>query len=144
MWVTICSACAMTAVASENIIELNIAFFTGLVLFIIGFSIEIIADYQKTKFRSISENKNKFITSGLWSKSRHPNYLGEIILWLGISVMSFSNLEGLQYITLISPIFTYWLIVYISGVSMLEKSGQEEWGHLKEYQDYIKKTPKLF
>ncbi|GIR97917.1 MAG: steroid 5-alpha reductase [Flavobacteriaceae bacterium] len=144
MWVTICSACAMTAVASENIIELNIAFFTGLVLFIIGFSIEIIADYQKTKFRSISENKNKFITSGLWSKSRHPNYLGEIILWLGISVMSFSNLEGLQYITLISPIFTYWLIVYISGVSMLEKSGQEKWGHLKEYQDYIKKTPKLF
>ena len=110
MWVTICSACAMTAVASENIIELNIAFFTGLVLFIIGFSIEIIADYQKTKFRSISENKNKFITSGLWSKSRHPNYLGEIILWLGISVMSFSNLEGLQYITLISPIFTLSLI----------------------------------
>ena len=144
MWVTICSACAMTAVASENIIELNIAFFTGLVLFIIGFSIEIIADYQKTKFRSISENKNKFITSGLWSKSRHPNYLGEIILWLGISVMSISNLEGLQYITLISPVFTYWLIVYISGVSILEKSGQENWGHLKEYQDYIKKTPKLF
>ena len=107
------------------------------------FSIEIIADYQKTKFRSISENKNKFITSGLWSKSRHPNYVGEIILWLGISVMSFSNLEGLQYITLISPIFTYWLLVYISGVSILEKSGQEQWGHLKEYQDYIKKTPKL-
>ena len=143
MWVTICSACAITAIASENIIELNIAFFTGLTLFVLGFSIEIIADYQKTKFRSISENKNKFITSGLWSKSRHPNYIGEIILWLGISVMSFSNLEGLQYITLISPIFTYWLIVYISGVSILEKSGQEKWGHLKEYQDYIKKTPKL-
>ena len=143
MWVTICSACAMTAVASENIIELNIAFYMGLILFIIGFSIEIIADYQKTKFRSISANKDKFITSGLWSKSRHPNYVGEIILWLGISVMSFSNLEGLQYITLISPIFTYWLLVYISGVSILEKSGQEKWGHLKEYQDYIKKTPKL-
>ena len=143
MWVTICSACAMTAVASENIIELNIAFYMGLILFIIGFSIEIIADYQKTKFRSISANKDKFISSGLWSKSRHPNYVGEIILWLGISVMSFSNLEGLQYITLISPIFTYWLLVYISGVSILEKSGQEKWGHLKEYQDYIKKTPKL-
>ena len=143
MWVTICSVCAMTAIASENIIELNIAFFTGLILFIIGFSIEIIADYQKTKFRSIGENKNKFISSGLWSKSRHPNYVGEIILWLGISVMSFSNLEGLQYITLISPIFTYWLLVYVSGVSILEKSGLEKWGHLKEYQDYIKKTPKL-
>ncbi|OUW75950.1 MAG: hypothetical protein CBD72_05175 [Flavobacteriaceae bacterium TMED212] len=143
MWVTICSACAMTAIASENIIELNIIFFIGLFMFVFGFSIEIIADYQKTKFRSISANKDKFISSGLWSKSRHPNYVGEIILWLGISVMSFSNLEGLQYITLISPIFTYWLLVYISGVSILEKSGQEKWGHLKEYQDYIKKTPKL-
>ena len=143
MWVTICSACAMTAIASENIIELNIIFFIGLFMFVFGFSLEIIADYQKTKFRSISANKDKFISSGLWSKSRHPNYVGEIILWLGISVMSFSNLEGLQYITLISPIFTYWLLVYISGVSILEKSGQEKWGHLKEYQDYIKKTPKL-
>ena len=143
MWVTICSACAMTAIASENIIELNTIFFIGLFMFVFGFSLEIIADYQKTKFRSISANKDKFISSGLWSKSRHPNYVGEIILWLGISVMSFSNLEGLQYITLISPIFTYWLLVYISGVSILEKSGQEKWGHLKEYQDYIKKTPKL-
>ena len=142
MWVTICSACAITAIASENIIELNIAFFTGLTLFVLGFSIEIIADYQKTKFRSISENKNKFITSGLWSKSRHPNYIGEIILWLGISVMSFSNLEGLQYITLISPIFTYWLIVYISGVSILEKSGQEKWGHLKDCLLYTSPSPR--
>ena len=143
MWVTICSACAMTAIASENIIELNTIFFIGLFMFVFGFSIEIIADYQKTKFRSVASNKDKFISSGLWSKSRHPNYVGEIILWLGISVMSFSNLEGLQYITLISPFFTYWLLVYISGVSILEKSGQEKWGHLKDYQDYIKKTPKL-
>jgi len=143
MWVTICSACAMTAIASENIIELNTIFFIGLFMFVFGFSIEIIADYQKTKFRSVASNKDKYISSGLWSKSRHPNYVGEIILWLGISVMSFSNLEGLQYITLISPFFTYWLLVYISGVSILEKSGQEKWGHLKDYQDYIKKTPKL-
>ena len=86
----------MTAVASENI-ELNIAFFMGLTFLLLDFP-EIIADYQKTKFRSISENKNKFITSGLWSKSRHPNYLGEIILWLGICNVIF-KFEGLQYIT---------------------------------------------
>ena len=132
MWVTICSICALTGIA--NGIIFSSTTIIGIIIFIIGFTVEIIADSQKTKFRANDDNKDKFISSGLWKYSRHPNYLGEIILWLGISVMSFSNLEGLQYITLISPIFTYWLIVYISGVSMLEKSGQEKWGHLKEYQ----------
>ena len=143
MWVSLCSACALTAMASDQGLIINAWFYIGSSLFLFGLAIEIIADYQKTIFRKDEKNKDNFIKTGLWALSRHPNYLGEIILWLGISVMSFSNLEGLQYITLISPIFTYWLIVYISGVSILEKSGQEKWGHLKEYQDYIKKTPKL-
>ena len=102
------------------------------------------ADYQKTKFRSVASNKNKFITTGLWSLSRHPNYLGEIVLWFGIALMSFSNLNGLQYITLISPVFTYWLLVYVSGIKILETSGKKKWGHLKTYNNYIKNTPKLF
>ena len=144
LWVLLSLGAALAAICSPKEVSLNVIHILGFLIWLTGFLIEVVADNQKTKFRSISENKNKFITSGLWSKSRHPNYVGEIILWLGISVMSFSNLEGLQYITLISPIFTYWLIVYISGVNMLEKSGQEKWGHLKEYQDYIKKTPKLF
>ena len=144
LWVLLSLGAALAAICSPKEVSLNVIHILGFLIWLTGFLIEVVADNQKTKFRSISENKNKFITSGLWSKSRHPNYVGEIILWLGISVMSFSNLEGLQYITLISPIFTYWLIVYISGVNMLEKSGQEKWGHLNEYQDYIKKTPKLF
>tara|TARA_Y100000816_G_scaffold177629_1_gene128216 strand:+ start:542 stop:949 length:408 start_codon:yes stop_codon:yes gene_type:complete len=116
----------------------------GIIIFIIGFTIEIIADSQKTKFRANDDNKDKFISSGLWKYSRHPNYLGEIILWLGISLISFSSLEGFQYITLISPIFTYLLLVNVSGINFLEKSGKKKWGHLESYKKYLKETPRLF
>lgn len=143
-WVSFCSVCGITAIASNSIIKINFLFIIGFLLFLFGFIIEIIADYQKTKFRSVASNKNKFITTGLWSLSRHPNYLGEIVLWFGIALMSFSNLNGLQYITLISPVFTYWLLVYVSGIKILETSGQKKWGHLKTYNNYIKNTPKLF
>ena len=144
MWVTICSLCALTAISSNSVIEIGLLFYLGLFLFITGLIIEIVADLQKTKFRSIPTNKEKFISNGLWSKSRHPNYVGEITLWFGISIMSFSNLNGLELITLISPVFTYWLLVYISGVNILEKNGKKKWGHLESYKKYIKKTPRLF
>ena len=121
----------------------NSVFFAGLVLFIFGFLLEIIADKQKSKFRAIPENKNKFISSGLWARSRHPNYFGEIVLWTGIAVMSFSSLEGLQYLTLISPIFTYVLLVYISGVRMLEARGDIKWGENEDYRNYKENTPVL-
>mgnify|MGYP003345256040 CR=1 FL=1 len=88
-------------------------------------------------------NKDQFISQGLWSYSRHPNYFGEITLWLGIAIMSFSSLSNGQYITLISPLFTYFLLVYISGVRILENTGMEKWGHLETYQTYISTTPSL-
>ena len=144
MWVSICSLCALTAISNESGVIENIYFYLGLFIYLIGITIEIIADKQKSRFRSFDENKDKFITTGLWSKSRHPNYLGEILLWFGISVMSISSLSGLQYVTLISPLFSYVLIVYVSGVRILEESGKEKWGHLDSYKKYIKNTPILF
>ncbi len=143
MWVSFCSMCALTAIASNDGVILNNIFYIGLVTFIIGLSIEIIADSQKTKFRKDPKNKDKFINEGLWAKSRHPNYVGEITLWTGVAIMSFSSLEGWQYVSLISPIFTYLLLVYVSGVPQLTASGQKKWGHLESYQDYIKNTPTL-
>jgi steroid 5-alpha reductase family enzyme len=143
MWVSICSACALTAISSSKGVEINSLLYMGLTIFLVGFFLEIIADNQKTKFRSDPKNKNNFISSGLWSVSRHPNYLGEIILWLGITIMSISSLSGWQLITLISPIFTYVLLVYISGVRILEASGKEKWGHLDSYNKYVKNTPTL-
>ena len=144
LWVSLCSMCALTAISTDTGLIVNPVFFIGLVLFVFGFLLEIIADKQKSKFRSIPENKDKFITSGLWARSRHPNYFGEIVLWTGIAVMSFSSLEGLQYLTLISPIFTYLLLVYISGVRMLEARGDIKWADNEDYKNYKKNTPVLF
>ena len=144
LWVSLCSMCALTAISSNTGIVTNAFFYIGLALFILGFAIEVMADMEKSAFKANQENKDKFITTGLWARSRHPNYFGEIVLWTGIAVMSFSSLEGLQYLTLISPIFTYLLLVYVSGVRMLEARGDLKWGDAPAYQEYKKKTPVLF
>lgn len=143
-WVSMCLLCVLTALSSPNGIIHSYLFYVGLFVFNIGFLIEIVADNQKTIFRNDKKNKDKFITTGLWKYSRHPNYLGEIILWFGISAMSFSSLENLQFLTLISPIFVYFLLVYVSGVRMLEDSGKKKWGHLDSYKKYINNTPTIF
>ena len=144
LWVSLCSMCALTAISSDGGVVVNAMFYFGLGLFVLGFSTEIVADNQKSKFRSFSENKDKFITTGLWAKSRHPNYFGEIVLWTGIAVMSFSSLEGWQYLTLISPIFTYILLVYVSGVRMLEARADKKWGDDEDYIKYKSETPALW
>ena len=142
-WVSICSMCALTAISSEVGVVVNVFFYIGFALFLIGFSIEVIADNQKNTFRSLEENKDKFIATGLWAKSRHPNYFGEIMLWTGIALIAFPSLSGTQYLTLISPVFTYILLVHISGVRMLEDMGNKKWGHLEEYKNYKDKTPRI-
>ena len=144
LWVSLCSMCALTAISSESGVVVNAFYYLGVGLFIYGFITEVKADNEKSKFRSVPENRDKFITTGLWAKSRHPNYFGEIVLWAAIAVISLPSLSGLQYITLISPIFTYVLLVHVSGVRMLEARGQKKWGHLEEYKIYQKSTPMLF
>ena len=144
LWVSLCSMCALTAISSESGVVVNAFYYLGIGLFIYGFYTEVKADNEKSKFRSVPENREKFITTGLWAKSRHPNYFGEIVLWTAIAVISLPSLSGLQYITLISPIFTYVLLVHVSGVRMLEARGQKQWGHLEEYKAYQKSTPMLF
>ena len=143
LWVSLCSMCALTAISSDSGVVMNALFYLGLGLFLYGFITEVIADKQKTAFRSIPENRDKFITTGLWAKSRHPNFFGEIVLWTGIAVMSFSSLTGLQYLTLISPVFTYLLLVYVSGVRMLEARADKKWGDNEEYIRYKTDTPVL-
>ena len=144
LWVTLCSMCALVAISSPEGLVMNALTYVGIILFIIGFGIEIVADNQKTAFRSIEANKDSFITSGLWSKSRHPNYFGEVLLWFAIAVISYSSLEGLQLITLISPVFTYILLVYVSGVRMLEDMNDKKWADDEQYKSYKKNTPMLF
>ena len=116
----------------------------GLLLWITGFGIEVIADNQKTVFNSDPKNKDKWIDSGLWSYSRHPNYFGEILLWTGISFFGVSCFTGLERVAWISPIFIYILLTKISGTPILDRRSLEKWGHEPEYQKYREKVPSLF
>ncbi len=143
MWVFICSSAALVAIANPSGVVINSVFILGLALFVLGFVVEVIADNQKSAFRSMPENKDQFINEGLWSRSRHPNYFGEITLWAGVTVMGISTFEGMNYLAIFSPIFSYLLLVYVSGVRMLEYRGNKKWGHLDDYKNYKENTPKL-
>ena len=116
----------------------------GLSIWILGFSIEVIADNQKTVFNSEPNNQGKWIDCGLWSYSRHPNYLGEILLWTGIAFFGVSCFTGLEKIAWISPLFIYLLLTRISGTPILDRRALEKWGDDSEYQIYRKNTPLLF
>ena len=116
----------------------------GLSIWIVGFSIEVIADNQKTVFNSEPNNEGKWIDCGLWSYSRHPNYLGEILLWTGIAFFGVSCFTGLEKIAWVSPLFIYVLLTKISGTPILDRRALEKWGDDSEYQIYREKTPLLF
>ena len=116
----------------------------GLSIWILGFSIEVIADNQKTVFNSEPNNQGKWIDCGLWAYSRHPNYLGEILLWTGIAFFGVSCFTGLEKIAWISPLFIYLLLTRISGTPILDRRALEKWGDDSEYQIYRENTPLLF
>jgi steroid 5-alpha reductase family enzyme len=142
-WVFITMAAGLAVITSANQVALDAFFYAGITLWILGFGIEVVADRQKSVFRRNPQNKEKFITEGLWSISRHPNYFGEIVLWVGIAVIALPTLVGLQYVTLISPIFVTLLLVKVSGVKLLEESGMKRWGDDPAYQEYVASTPSL-
>ena len=145
LWVFVTMCAGLAAITSGKNVDLfsHPLDIIGLSLWIIGFITEVIADNQKSRFRSNPENANNFINEGLWKRSRHPNYFGEITLWLGITLMAFPVLVGLQLITLISPIFVYILLTKISGVSMQEARAKKKWKDNEAYQEYLKNTPML-
>ena len=115
----------------------------GLSIWIIGFGIETIADNQKTAFNNDTNNQGKWIDDGLWSYSRHPNYLGEILLWTGIAFFGISCFTGLERVAWISPIFIYLLLTKVSGIPLLDKRALEKWGDNPEYRKYRDNTPAL-
>ena len=115
----------------------------GVIVWMAGFAIEAVSDAQKNRFRADPANKGKFINTGLWSRSRHPNYFGEITLWLGVAIIALPVLSGWQWVAMISPVFVFLLLSRVSGVPMLEEKADKKWGGQEDYEAYKKNTPVL-
>jgi len=116
----------------------------GIFIWAIGIGLEATADQQKYAFSRKAENKGRWISSGLWRYSRHPNYFGEIACWLGIYLLTFSSLPGFdKLIAVASPLFIAFLIIFVTGLPKLEKHADEKWGGNKDYLDYKKRTSVL-
>lgn len=143
LWVTFTLAAGLAVITSSIRKPIGIFAVIGTIVWILGFAFEVIADNQKSRFRADPANKGKFIRTGLWSRSRHPNYFGEIVLWIGIAIIALPILQGWQWVTLISPIFVIILLTRISGVPMLEKKADDKWGGQADYEAYKASTPVL-
>ena len=141
MWVFMCIFPALIVISSFNS-DINNYAIVGSIVWLFGFLFEIIADNQKSNFNKF--NKGEFISNGLWSITRHPNYFGEFILWLGITIASLGYIDNYKYVLLLTPIFVYLLLTRVSGVNLLEEIGEKRWGNSKEYQKYKEKTPLFF
>ena len=144
LWVLFTLFGALTILTSNNNSNFGILDIIGVLIWIIGFVIEVVSDRQKSEFKNNKSNAGQFIQSGLWKYSRHPNYFGEILIWTGMAVIGVTIYSGLGWLGLISPFFVFVILNYISGVRLLEKQANERWGSNNAYQSYKQKTPVLF
>ncbi len=144
LWVLLTLSCALAAMTAAQPRPLDVFAALGTLVWVAGFAIEVRADREKSAFRADPGNRDRFIQSGLWAWSRHPNYFGEILLWLGVAIIAFPVLTGWQYATLISFVFVYVLLTRISGIPMLEARAKKRWGDDPAYRAYRERTPALF
>ncbi|HCJ38940.1 MAG TPA: hypothetical protein DHV35_03340 [Halieaceae bacterium] len=142
-WVFITAGAALAAIMTPNTDALGGVFYAGIILWIIGFLVEVIADNQKSRFKADLANEGRFINTGIWSRAQHPNYFGEIVLWTGVAVMAWPSLSESALIFLVSPLFVALLLTRISGIPLLRKTAGARWGDDPEYQAYLKETPVL-
>ena len=128
--------------------------YIGIIIFLFGFAVESIADYQKQVFKKT--NPRDFISTGtflyilikqigIYVYSRYPNYFGEVTLWYGLFILSIGGfVQDWQWFTLASPIFVNWLLVFGSGVALSEQGQQKRYGNREDFQLYCKRTSKFF
>lgn len=143
LWVSLTLAAALAIITESDRSDLGVLGIIGLVVWVAGFAIEVIADGQKSAFKANAANEGRFITIGLWSWSRHPNYFGEITLWTGMAIMAIPILSGWRWVALISPIFVFVLLTRISGIPLLERRAEKRWGSEPEFRAYTDNTSVL-
>ncbi len=143
LWVSLTLAAALAAITTKEREAIGVVTVLGALVWAAGFAIEATADAQKSRFRADPANKGRFIHTGLWSWSRHPNYFGEIVLWAGVALIAVPVLQGWQWVTLVSPVFVAFLLTRVSGVPLLEKRADEKWGGQEDYEAYKARTSVL-
>lgn len=141
LWVSLTAAAAWIAMSGRGDQGIDAFAVVGALIWVTGFTIEVVADTQKSAFNR--KHKGRFVDVGLWSRSRHPNYFGEILLWIGIAVIALPALSGWQLVGLISPVFVTLLLTRVSGIPLLEKRAEKKWGADPAYREYVEQTPVL-
>ncbi len=144
LWVFLTLSCALAAITAAASVPLGLPAALGLAVWLGGFAIEVVSDRQKQAFRNDPGNRGRFIQTGLWAWSRHPNYFGEIVLWIGVALIALPALSGWQHVGLVSPVFVYLLLTRVSGVPLLEARAEKEWGDDPAWRRYAERTPVLF
>lgn len=143
LWVVFTAGAGWAAITSPQRLPLDVFALTGGLLWAAGFVFEVVADEQKRRFQADPANRGRFIRSGLWRLSRHPNYFGEILLWAGVALMAFPVLSGWRALTLLSPVFVAFLLTRVSGIPLLEQKADARWGGQPDYEEYKRRTPLL-
>lgn len=144
LWVLATAGAALAAITQTGRPGVGPLTLLGVSLWVVGFGLEVVADEQKRRFRAEPDNRGRFITIGLWGRSRHPNYAGEILLWCGIAVLAAPALTGWSHLTLLSPVFVWLLLTRVSGVPLLEAAADRKWGDHADYLAYKARTPVLW
>lgn len=142
-WVSLTASAAWIAMSSLQRRDLDALAFAGIAVWVIGLVIEVVADMQKTAFKANPAHRGLFISSGLWSRSRHPNYFGEIVLWIGVFLVAAPVLSGWQWVGILSPLVVVLLLTRVSGIPLLEAKADRTWGGQDAYEAYKKRTPVL-
>jgi steroid 5-alpha reductase family enzyme len=144
LWVFLTASAALAAMTAATPVPLGPLALLGTSFFVAGFAIEVVADRQKARFRADPRGRDRFIDTGLWAWSRHPNYFGEILLWTGVALVALPALSGWALVTLVSPVFVYVLLTRVSGIPLLESRADARWGHDPRYLAYKARTPELW
>ena len=142
LWILVTASAAWSAILSTTPAPLGWGDSVGGVIWAAGLTIEVVADHQKRAWRA-RHGAGAFVRAGLWRYSQHPNYFGEITLWIGVALLALPALSGWAHLSLLSPVCVYLLLTRISGIPLLEARGRARWGHDPAYQDYLKRTSRL-
>jgi steroid 5-alpha reductase family enzyme len=115
----------------------------GLAVWSVGLVIESVADAQKYAAKSRAGGAGRWMETGLWRYSRHPNYFGELLVWWGIFGFVAGDLGGWQWASIIGPLAITFLLLKVTGIPTLEASAARKWGQNPDYQAYVRRTSRL-